>query len=136
MILPVLIAPRGIRLHQFRFMRQLHGRSVDNEHGALQSFPALLHLRSQLVDYALTHLAGYQFRQFLPRLAITTRGTGDLVLSPSLAAADQIPGATVEEVLDRRRQTSIPVQPLPDHQPNHHREAVDPSPEIVTILVT
>ena len=136
MILPMLIAPRGKRFHQFRFMLQLQAGSVHHKHGPLQSSPPLLHLHPQLFDYALTHLASDQFRQFLPCLTIATCSPGDLVLGPSFTVADQFPGPTLDEALDRRRQTPVPSQPLPDHQPYHHGDVVDSLAEIVSILLT
>src|SRR5260370_385281 len=136
MILPMLIVPRGKGLYQFRFVLQLQRRSIDHKHGPLQSFPALLHLRLELFDYALTHLACYQLRQFLSSLAISTRRAGPLIVGPSFAVNYQIPSSTVDEILHRRRQAPIPLKPLPDHQPHYYSDAVDSLAELITMLLT
>jgi hypothetical protein len=116
-------------------MLQLESGSINHHDRPLQAFPPLLHFRPELFDHAIHHFPGYQFRQFLPRLAIASGCAGHRLFCPSLTLADQVRGATLNQVLDRRCQAFIPLQPLPHHQPHHHRRAVDAVPEMIAVLL-
>ena len=88
-----------------------------------------------MLDQPIRHLAGYQCGQFLPGLAIPRSSRRDRALLDSLAAAQQAVHLTPQQPLYGCCKRPVAAQSLRDHQPDHHREAVDTLPDAITLLL-